>query len=175
MRSTGEVMGFDDSYGMAFAKAQVSAGNVLPESGRQLIVTVNDARSRDGHTDAATASAISASTLMATRGMHQYSDPPRRACARRVYKVNEGRPNIVDHIVTGDVALLINTPLGKQSQYDDYAMRRAAITYERALPDNDVCDDCSGGRADRSPHDASRGPISSGTHRVDPAWRSAPH
>jgi carbamoyl-phosphate synthase large subunit len=46
-----------------------------------------------------------------------------------VYKVGEGRPNIVDHIVTGDIALLINTPLGKKSQYDDYAMRRAAITY----------------------------------------------
>ncbi len=46
-----------------------------------------------------------------------------------VYKVGEGRPNIVDHIVTGDIALLINTPLGKKSQYDDYAMRRAAIMH----------------------------------------------
>ncbi len=43
--------------------------------------------------------------------------------------MGEGRPDIVDHIVTGDIALLINTPLGKKSQYDDYAMRRAAITY----------------------------------------------
>jgi carbamoyl-phosphate synthase large subunit len=50
--------------------------------------------------------------------------------AERVYKVNEGRPNIVDHIVTGDVKLLINTPLGKKSQFDDYAMRRAAILYK---------------------------------------------
>ena len=47
----------------------------------------------------------------------------------RVFKVNEGRPNIVDHIVSGDVGLLINTPMGKASQYDDYAMRRAAITH----------------------------------------------
>jgi len=66
--------------------------------------------------------------LMATRGMHGYLTRL-GVPAELVYKVNEGRPNIVDHIVTGDIALLINTPLGKQSQYDDYAMRRAAITY----------------------------------------------
>ena len=50
--------------------------------------------------------------------------------SQHVFKVNQGRPDIVDHIVTGDVALLINTPLGKKSQFDDYAMRRAAITYK---------------------------------------------
>ncbi|HEU0054264.1 MAG TPA: hypothetical protein VFQ39_13850, partial [Longimicrobium sp.] len=48
----------------------------------------------------------------------------------RIFKVNEGRPNMVDHIISGEVALLINTPLGKQSQYDDYATRRAAIAYK---------------------------------------------
>jgi carbamoyl-phosphate synthase large subunit len=47
-----------------------------------------------------------------------------------VYKFGEGRPNIVDHIVSGDVRLLINTPLGKASQFDDYQMRRAAIMYK---------------------------------------------
>ena len=49
--------------------------------------------------------------------------------SRLVYKVGEGRPNIADHILTGDIALLINTPLGKKSRFDDYAMRRAAITH----------------------------------------------
>ena len=49
--------------------------------------------------------------------------------AERVYKVGEGRPHIVDQIVSGEVAMLINTPMGKKSQYDDYAMRRAAITH----------------------------------------------
>jgi len=126
MRSTGEVMGFDESYGMAFAKAQVSAGNVLPEGGT-VIVTVNQGdrqtvipmlrRLRDLGFD-----------LMATRGTRE-SLRALGVPAELVYKVNEGRPNIVDHIVTGDIALLINTPLGKKSQYDDYAMRRAAITY----------------------------------------------
>jgi carbamoyl-phosphate synthase large subunit len=50
--------------------------------------------------------------------------------SERIYKVGEGRPDIVDHIVSGGVSLLINTPLGKKSQYDDYAMRRAAIQYK---------------------------------------------
>ncbi len=127
MRSTGEVMGFDDSFGMAFAKAQVSAGNRLPEEPGTIIVTVNDG-------DKATVTPILRRfrdlgfRILATRGTQDYL---RRVGvpAERVYKVNEGRPNIVDHIVSGDVRLLINTPLGKTSQYDDYAMRRAAIMY----------------------------------------------
>ncbi|NNF12015.1 MAG: carbamoyl-phosphate synthase large subunit [Gemmatimonadetes bacterium] len=126
MRSTGEVMGFDDSFGMAFAKAQVSAGNDLPESGK-VIVTVND---NDRETVAPLLRRLVdlGFELMATEGTQA---DLRRLGVRTelVYKVGEGRPNIVDHIVTGDIALLINTPLGKKSQYDDYAMRRAAITY----------------------------------------------
>jgi carbamoyl-phosphate synthase large subunit len=127
MRSTGEVMGFDDSFGMAFAKAQVSAGNVLPEEPGTLIVTVNEK-------DKATVTPILRRfvdlgwEILATKGTHAYLSRLGIPC-QRVFKVNEGRPNIVDHIVSGDVALLINTPLGKKSQYDDYAMRRAAITY----------------------------------------------
>jgi carbamoyl-phosphate synthase large subunit len=126
MRSTGEVMGFDDSYGMAFAKAQVSAGNVLPESGT-VIVTVNE-RDRETVTPMLRRLRDLGFELMATRGM-QLHLTRLGVPAELVFKVGEGRPNIVDHIVSGDIALLINTPLGKKSQYDDYAMRRAAITY----------------------------------------------
>jgi carbamoyl-phosphate synthase large subunit len=126
MRSTGEVMGFDDSFGMAFAKAQVSAGNVLPESGK-VIVTVNQ-RDRETVTPMLRRLRDLGFELMATRGTQGYLSSL-GVPAEMVYKVGEGRPNIVDHIVTGDIALLINTPLGKKSQYDDYAMRRAAITY----------------------------------------------
>jgi len=128
MRSTGEVMGFDDSFGMAFAKAQVSAGNVLPEEPGMLIVTVNDR-------DKATVTPILRRfhdlgfTIAATKGTQEYLTRLGLP-VKRVFKVNEGRPNIVDHIVSGDVRLLINTPLGKDSQYDDYAMRRAAIMYK---------------------------------------------
>ena len=127
MRSTGEVMGFDDSFGMAFAKAQISAGNPLPEEGT-LIVTVNDS-DKETVTPILRRFRDLGFEIMATQGTRDYLERL-GVPAQRVYKVNEGRPSIVDHIITGDIALLINTPLGKKSQYDDYAMRRAAITHK---------------------------------------------
>ncbi len=127
MRSTGEVMGFDDSFGMAFAKAQISAGNPLPEEGA-LIVTVNDS-DKETVTPILRRFRDLGFEIMATQGTKNYLDRL-GVPATRVYKVNEGQPSIVDHINTGDIVLLINTPLGKKSQYDDYAMRRAAITHK---------------------------------------------
>ncbi|MSR21079.1 MAG: carbamoyl-phosphate synthase large subunit [Gemmatimonadetes bacterium] len=127
MRSTGEVMGFDDSFGVAFAKAQVSAGNRLPESGR-LIVTVNE-RDRKTITPMIRRFRDLGFEILATRGTRD-SLKALGVPSQLVYKVGEGRPDIVDHIVTGDIALLINTPLGKKSQNDDYAIRRAAIRYK---------------------------------------------
>lgn len=127
MRSTGEVMGFDDSFGMAFAKAQISAGNPLPEEGA-LIVTVNDS-DKETVTPILRRFRDLGFEIIATQGTRDYLERL-GVPAERVYKVNEGRPSIVDHIITGDIVLLINTPLGKKSQYDDYAMRRAAITHK---------------------------------------------
>jgi carbamoyl-phosphate synthase large subunit len=127
MRSTGEVMGFDDSFGMAFAKAQVSAGNPLPQGPGKLIVTVND-RDKPTVTPILRRFHDLGFQILATKGTQAYLSRVGLP-AQRVYKVGEGRPHIVDLIVSGDVSLLINTPLGKKSQYDDYAMRRAAITY----------------------------------------------
>ena len=127
MRSTGEVMGFDDSFGMAFAKAQISAGNPLPEEGA-LIVTVNDS-DKETVTPILRRFRDLGFEIIATQGTRDYLERL-GVPAERVYKVNEGQPNIVDHIITGDIVLLINTPLGKKSQYDDYAMRRAAITHK---------------------------------------------
>ncbi|NIP58115.1 MAG: carbamoyl-phosphate synthase large subunit [Gemmatimonadetes bacterium] len=127
MRSTGEVMGIDDSFGMAFAKAQTSAGNSIPVEGGTLVVTVNDP-------DKPTVTPIIRRfhdlgfQVLATRGTHAYLSRL-GVPSKRIYKVGEGRPHIVDAIVSGEVDLLINTPLGKKSQYDDYAMRRAAIAY----------------------------------------------
>jgi carbamoyl-phosphate synthase large subunit len=128
MRSTGEVMGFDDSFGMAFAKAQAAVGNHLPKEGGALAVTVND-------TDKITVTPMlrrfrdMGFTILATRGTHAHLTHLGIEC-ELVFKVGEGRPDIVDKIMSGDVQLLVNTPLGKKSQYDDYAMRRAAITCE---------------------------------------------
>jgi carbamoyl-phosphate synthase large subunit len=126
MRSTGEAMGFDDSFGMAFAKAQVSAGMSLPQGGT-VIITVNDG---DKPTITPIARRLSdmGFRLMATEGTARYLRQRGLRCDR-VFKVNEARPNMVDHLISGEVALLINTPLGKESQYDDYATRRAAIQY----------------------------------------------
>jgi carbamoyl-phosphate synthase large subunit len=126
MRSTGEAMGFDDSFGMAFAKAQISAGMELPREGT-VIVTVNDP-------DKPTVTPIARRLhdmgfrIVATGGTARYLRARGIPC-EQVYKVNEGRPNMADRIISGEVALLINTPLGKESQYDDYATRRAAIAH----------------------------------------------
>ena len=127
MRSTGEVMGFDDSFGMAFAKAQLSAGNPMPEEPGTLVVTVND-RDKPTVTPILRRFHDMGFRIRATKGTHAYLTRL-GIPSERVYKVGEGRPHIVDLIVSGEVSLLINTPLGKRSQYDDYAMRRAAITY----------------------------------------------
>jgi carbamoyl-phosphate synthase large subunit len=125
MRSTGEVMGFDESFGMAFAKAEISTGLPLPTEGT-VAVTVNDS-------DKATVTPIARRfhdlgfRILATEGTWRYLRARGIPC-ERVFKRNEGRPDIVDGLISGEIHLLINTPLGKKSQYDDFAMRRAAIT-----------------------------------------------
>jgi carbamoyl-phosphate synthase large subunit len=124
MRSTGEVMGIADSFGMAFAKAQEAADNELPLEGA-IFVTVSD-------DDKPSVMPIVGRfhemgfTLYATEGTAQYLKG-RGIPARAVRKVHEGRPNGIDLMVNGDVQLLINTPLGKHAQHDDYLLRRTAI------------------------------------------------
>jgi len=127
MRSTGEAMGIDDGFGMAFAKAQASAGSDLPQEGN-VVITVNDP---DKPTLAPIARRLSdlGFRILATGGTARYFRQRGIPC-EPVFKVNEGRPNLADLIISGEVALLINTPLGKKSQYDDYTVRRAAITYK---------------------------------------------
>jgi carbamoyl-phosphate synthase large subunit len=126
MRSTGEVMGFADSFGMAFAKAQIAAEGGLPLSGA-IFVTVNDS-------DKPTVMPIvrrfheMGFRILATEGTQTYLRA-RGVPAERVLKVHEGRPNAIDLIVSGEVHLLINTPLGKFTQADDYDIRRAALVH----------------------------------------------
>jgi len=126
MRSTGEVMGIAESFGMAFAKAQIAADGSLPLSG-SIFVTVNDS-------DKPTVVPIvrrfheMGFRILATEGTQRYLRA-RGVPAERVLKVHEGRPNAIDLIVSGDVHLLINTPLGKFTQQDDYAIRRAALVH----------------------------------------------
>ena len=119
-------MGFADSFGMAFAKAQIGADGSLPLEGT-VFVTVNDS-------DKPTVTPIIRRfhelgfRILATEGTRRYLRT-RGIPAEHVAKVHEGRPNAIDFLVSGDIQLLINTPLGKFTQQDDYAIRRAAIVH----------------------------------------------
>ncbi|HEX4076067.1 MAG TPA: carbamoyl-phosphate synthase large subunit [Candidatus Acidoferrales bacterium] len=126
MRSTGEVMGIASTFGMAFAKAQLAAGQRLPLTGT-VFISVND--HDKGHVAGLVKDLMAAGLkITATRGT---AAALKRAGieVHGVYKVNEGRPNIVDLVKTGKINLIINTPLGRESFYDEKSIRRAAVRY----------------------------------------------
>ena len=126
MRSTGEVMGIADSFGMAFAKAQIMVDGALPLEGG-ICVTVND-RDKAQVVPIVRRFHEMGFRIMATEGTRRYL-MARGISAALVAKVHEGRPNAIDLMVSGQVQLLVNTPLGKLTQRDDYAMRRAALEH----------------------------------------------
>jgi carbamoyl-phosphate synthase large subunit len=126
MHSTGEVMGIGDTFGEAYSKAMMGAGLSLPSAGKAFL-SVKDADkgaavllgrklSRLGFGIVAT---LGTAARLLEVGMN----------VETVFKVNEGRPNIVDHIKSGEISLVINTPLGRASHYDEQAIRRAALQY----------------------------------------------
>jgi carbamoyl-phosphate synthase large subunit len=124
MRSTGEVMGVADNFGEAFAKAQLSAGQRLPLRGTAFF-SVND-RDKDGLVALAREYVHLGFQLVATHGT---ADVLERAglIVERVYKVKEGRPNVVDLIKGDKIHLIINTPQGQDPFFDEKAIRRAAV------------------------------------------------
>ncbi len=124
MRSTGEVMGISENFGMAFAKAQLSAGNGLPRRGR-VMITVND-HDKPAAVAIARRFAALGFGLVATEGTARFLKT-QQIDADHVFKVSVGRPNGIDLMVNGDLQLLINTPLGKRAQKDDHSLRQAAI------------------------------------------------
>jgi carbamoyl-phosphate synthase large subunit len=126
MRSTGEVMGIADSFGMAFAKAQASADGALPLSGC-VFITVND-HDKDTVVPIARRFHGLGFRVCATEGTARHLRA-RGVPAERVLKVHEGRPNAIDLLLSGQIQLLVNTPLGKLTQQDDYAIRRAALQH----------------------------------------------
>ncbi|HYN80787.1 MAG TPA: carbamoyl-phosphate synthase large subunit [Gemmatimonadaceae bacterium] len=126
MRSTGEVMGISTSFGSAFAKAQISAENVLPDGGT-ILLTVNDF-DKNSVTPIARRFHEMGFTLLATQGTARHLRG-RGIPVERVFKVHEGRPHGIDLILNGQVQLLINTPYGKHAQQDDYTLRQAAIAH----------------------------------------------
>ena len=126
MRSTGEVMGMDESFGMAYAKAQMAAGSALPTSGT-VFLSVNDHDKLNLLPIAWDLSNMGFS-LVATSGTAKALRADGLKVAD-VLKVSEGRPNGVDLIINGDIDLVINTPLGRRSFSDEHVLRQVAIAH----------------------------------------------
>jgi len=126
MRSTGEVLGMADSFGLAFFKAQEAAQQYLP-SGGNILITVSD-KDKKAIIDVARAFHDLGFTIVTTQGTH-YFLRDNGIDSQLILKMHEGRPNIVDGIKNKDLLLVINTPSGKMSQYDDSYIRKAAISY----------------------------------------------
>lgn len=126
MRSTGEVMGIDLSFGVSFFKAQAAAGQILPKKGR-VFISVNE-RDKPKIVDVAKGFSELGFDLIATRGTAAYLEKY-GIKAEIVNKVYEGRPNIVDMIKNGDVDLIVNTKSGKLTAKDSSSLRRATILY----------------------------------------------
>jgi len=127
MRSTGEVLGIADSFGMAFYKAEEAAKQTLPDKGTVLITVA--AKDRPGALEVAKEFSRLGFSIKATKGTHDFLATSGIA-SQLILKLHEGRPNIDDAIKNGDIQLVINTPVGKASQYDDSYIRKAAITYK---------------------------------------------
>jgi carbamoyl-phosphate synthase large subunit len=127
MKSTGEVMGIDTSFGIAFAKAQLGGGLRLPSSGRVFI----SVRAEDQASVTTIAQKLHriGFEIVATRGTAAYFEA-RGIPSEIVKKIQEGSPNIGDQIKNGEVAIVINTPEDARSHADSYSIRRYALDYQ---------------------------------------------
>ena len=124
MRSTGEVLGLSESFGMAYYKAQEATGSKLPLGGTALVsVNKND---RVGALEVAKQLHELGFKIVSTSGCSQYFNENGVPC-ETLKKMQEGRPNIHDAMINGKIDLIVNTPSGKQSKYDDSYLRKTAI------------------------------------------------
>ncbi len=126
MKSTGEVMGIDNEISMAFAKAQMAAGNDLPLSGTAFISVKDDDKPRLSEFTGDLAGL--GFSIMATKGTAAYLESIGIHCSV-VKKVKEGRPHVVDHIKNGGVQLVVNTTFGEKEVEQSYSIRRAALVH----------------------------------------------
>jgi len=127
MRSTGEVLGIADSFGLAFFKAQVAAQQLLPINGTILISLFS--KDMPATLEVAKRFAELGLKIKTTRGTHKFL-ARHGIKSKLILKMHEGRPNIVDGIKNREIQLVINTPSGKLSKYDDSYIRKAAIKYK---------------------------------------------
>jgi len=127
MKSTGEVIGFDKHLGSAYAKAEAGAGNSLPEQGT-IFISINDMDKVKAIPLARDFQELGFE-IMATSGTASLLTE-NGVTARPIFKVGEGRPNVVDAIKNGEVQLVVNTPMGAQAREDEYEIGRSAIRYK---------------------------------------------
>jgi carbamoyl-phosphate synthase large subunit len=127
MRSTGEVMGVSDNFSLAFAKGQLAAGTVLPEEGK-IFLSVASQSAKKSMVDLARRLVDLGFELMATSGtaeaIHQSGIK-----VETVKKLQEGHPNLIDHLIDGRVQLIFNTPRGKGARTDEGRIRAASVLY----------------------------------------------
>ncbi len=127
MRSTGEVLGLADSFGLAFFKAEEAAQPILPAQGTVLITT-ND-KEKGGAMEVAREFKKLGFKIKATNGTYRFLNK-HGIESEPILKMHEGRPNIVDGIKNGEIQLVINTPIGRLGSHDDSYIRKAAIKYK---------------------------------------------
>ncbi|MBL4620916.1 MAG: carbamoyl-phosphate synthase large subunit [Immundisolibacteraceae bacterium] len=127
MKSTGEVMGVGDSFGEAFGKAQLAAGNPLPAPGKAFI-SVREADKRESLISVCKSLLVSGFELIATRGTQGFLHQAGIECAQ-INKVKEGRPHVVDMITNDEIRFIVNTTEGQQAVADSYTIRRAALRF----------------------------------------------
>lgn len=125
MRSTGEVMGIAPTFGEAMAKAQESTGSGMPVKGN-IFVSVNENDKKKKTLDIIDKYVKLGFGIVATSGTSKFLNDNGIA-SETVFKVNEGRPNVVDRIKNGDIQIVINTPLGSESRFDEYAIGWEAV------------------------------------------------
>jgi len=129
MKSTGEVMGVAEEFPIAFAKSQIAAGTLLPRQGR-IFVSMND-RSKAQFVPLARRLAAMGFELLATTGTARCLEAA-GINVRRVKKLQEGHPNLIDYMLNGEVQLVFNTPSGKGARTDEGRIRAAAVA--RGVP-----------------------------------------
>jgi len=123
MKSTGEVMGIDKNFGIAFAKSQLAVNQKFPSSGNVFISVSN----RDKNSIAILAKKILELQfkIIATKGTGEHLESLGIKCDR-VLKIREGRPNVLDMLKNGEISIVINTPEGSEARSDGYYLRTAA-------------------------------------------------
>ena len=126
MKSTGEVMGIDSSFGIAFAKTQISINQVFPTSG-SVFISVND-EDKEAIIDIARKLARLGFNIISTEGTGEVLEEKGIKC-HKVLKIREGRPNVLDMIKNGEIDLIINTPEGRIARSDGYYLRTAAVLH----------------------------------------------